>query len=56
MAPEEFDIEEYLNRIKDRWESSLLSEQQNQAIRDAWDDTWRDNETTSEPRLPEDKN
>jgi hypothetical protein len=40
MPPEEFDIEEYLERIKRRWDSSLLSDEQNKKIRDDWDDSW----------------
>ena len=38
--PEELDLEEYLAKIKRRWQSSLLSEEQNKKIRDTWDDNW----------------
>jgi hypothetical protein len=37
MPSEDPDIEDYLAKIKRRWDSALLSDQQNQNI---WDDTW----------------
>jgi site-specific DNA-adenine methylase len=46
--PEEQDLEEYLEKIKKRWQSSLLSEEQNKKIRNKWDDTWMIGETNAQ--------
>lgn len=53
MPSEDPDIEDYLAKIKKRWESALLSEKQNQNL---WDDVWmssekEDNEETPKQRI-----
>jgi hypothetical protein len=48
IMPEEQDLEEYLEKIKKRWQSSLLSEEQNKKIRNKWDDTWMIGETNAQ--------
>jgi hypothetical protein len=48
IMPEDRDLEEYLEQIKKRWQSSLLSEEQNQQIKDKWDDTWMIGETNAQ--------
>jgi hypothetical protein len=55
MSPEEFDIEQYLERVKRRWQSAMLSEEQNEKIRQTWDDTWRIDEKPPREELPSDK-
>jgi hypothetical protein len=37
IMPEEIDLEEYLAKIRKRWQSSLLSEEQNKQISDSLD-------------------
>jgi hypothetical protein len=37
IMPEEIDIEQYLEKMKKRWQSALLSEEQNQQISDSFD-------------------
>lgn len=43
--PEEDDVEDYLERIRRRWDSSLLTEEQNQ---ERWNRWIGNNETSSE--------
>lgn len=45
--PEEDDLEDYLARIKRRWDSSLLTDEQNEKRWKQWMKE-RDNETPSE--------
>jgi hypothetical protein len=55
IMPEERDLEEYLAKVRKRWESSLLSEEQNKKIRDKWDDTWmlpEERDNAQEQRVP----
>ena len=49
MPPEQFDLEDYLEQVKRRWQSSLLSDEQNQKIRDKWDER---NKTTPGSDIP----
>ena len=49
--PEEEDIEDYLAKIKQRWNSALLSEEQNDQNWLNWIKEKDDNETTSSQRI-----
>ena len=50
--PKENDQEDYLDKIKRRWDSSLLSDDENKSV---WDDTWMTHTDTPEDEESEKK-